>query len=101
MTYKKTKSEITFLEFIKLVGPVANFNSLEGEEYIVKKLQGSVMHFIRKSSAKPWEMDLKDVLRAYKELKEFKTENFEVYVPRRHSPALGLLLHLGLLTKLD
>ena len=97
--YKKTKPEISFLEFIKLVGPVANFNSLEGEEYVVTKLQGSVIHFIRKSSGKPWDMDLRDVLRAYKELKEFKTENFRPYVPLTHSPALGLLLHLGLLLK--
>lgn len=97
--YKKTNPEISFIEFIKLVGPIANFNSLEGEEYIVTKLHGSVMHFIRKSSTKPWEMDLKDVLRAYKELKEFKTENFNPYVPLTHSPALGLLLHLKILIK--
>ncbi|RZJ56295.1 MAG: hypothetical protein EOO44_00055 [Flavobacterium sp.] len=39
-----------------------------------------------------WTMDLEKVLTAYKELIDFRTENFRSYVPRTHSPALGLLL---------
>ncbi len=44
-------------------------------------------------------MDLKDVYQAYIELTDFKTTNFKPYVPRRQSPALGLLLSLKLLKK--
>ena len=99
MEYKKARPEISYLIFIKMVGPVAFFNSLEGEEYIVKKIVGSNLHFERKSTGKPWDMDLKEVLKAYKELKDFKTINFKPYVPLTHSPALGLLLHLGLLKR--
>jgi hypothetical protein len=95
--YTKTKPNLTFIEFIQSVGPVANFNSLEGHEYVVKKLQGSTMYFIRTSTDELWDMDLKQVHKSYLELKDFKTKNFEKYVPRRHSPALGLLLHLKLL----
>jgi hypothetical protein len=43
-------------------------------------------------------MNLKEVYRAYKELEDFAMVNFKPYVNRRHSPARGLLLHLGLLT---
>lgn len=95
--YKKSKPNISFIEFIQLVSPVAYFNSLEGNEYEVKKLQGSTMVFERKSTNEIWDMDLKEVHKAYLELKEFKTKNFDNYVPRRHSPALGLLLHIKLL----
>jgi hypothetical protein len=58
---------------------------------------GHTMFFERKTTGEIWNMDLKKVHQAYKELKDFKTKNFAPYVPRRHSPALGLLLHVGLL----
>ncbi|MCK0190453.1 hypothetical protein [Arenibacter sp. F20364] len=97
--YTKTKPNISFIEFIQLAGPVVSFNSLEGYEYVVKKLNGSTMHFIRTSTGALWDMDLKQVHKAYLELKDFKTKSFEKYVPRRHSPALGLLFHLKLLVR--
>jgi hypothetical protein len=64
---------------------------------VVKELNGNTMIFERKTTGEIWNMDLKKVHQAYKELKDFKTKNFAPYVPRRHSPALGLLLHVGLL----
>lgn len=97
MEYKKTNPDITFIEFIQLVAPLASFNSLEGNEYTVNSIIGSVMNFTRMSSGEKWDMDLKQVLKAYKEIKDFKTENFRPYVPLTHSPALGLLLKVGLL----
>jgi len=97
--YKKINPTISFIEFIKLVGPVAFFNSLEGAEYVVQNLKEHTMHFIRKSSGEKWSMDLKEVYRAYIELTDFRTENFRPYVPLTHSPALGLLLYLDLLKK--
>lgn len=97
--YKKTQPDVLYIDFLKLVGPVTSFMSVEGHEYIVKKIEGSKLHFVRTSTAKEWSMDLKQVLRAYKELREFKTASFKPYVPLTHSPALGLLLHLKLLVR--
>lgn len=97
--YKKINPTISFIELKKLVEPVVFFNSVKGAEYVVEKLEGNTMHFIRKSSGKKWSMDLTEVLKAYKAITDFKTENFRPYVPRTHSPALGLLLHLGLIRK--
>ena len=82
---------------MQLAGPVVTFNSLEGNQYVVQKLEGSTLVFKRQSTKEIWDMDLKQVHKAYLELTDFKTKNFEKYVPRRHSPALGLLLHLKLL----
>ena len=44
-----------------------------------------------------WDIDLKKLYQAYTELEDFSTGNFRPYVPRRHSPARGLLLRLGLI----
>jgi len=82
-----------------LIEPVTVFKGLRGQEYHVKNIEGSKMKFIRKSTGVEWPMDLEGVLRAYKELTDFRTVNFKPYVPRTHSPALGLLLHLKLLSK--
>lgn len=84
---------------MQLVGPVVSFNSLEGYEYVVQKLEGCKMVFKRQSTEEIWDMDLRQVHKAYLELKDFKTVNFKPYVPLTHSPALGLLLHLKLLVK--
>lgn len=97
--YAKTHPDINFIDFVKMVAPVAAFNSLEGEGYTVKAIEGTVMKLIRKQTGKNWSMDLRGVHKAYKELKDFKTENFRPYVPFTHSPALGLLLHVGLLRR--
>lgn len=95
--YQKTRPNISFIEFMQLAGPVVTFNSLEGNEYVVQKLEGATMVFKRQSTEEIWDMDLKEVHKAYLELKNFKTKSFEKYVPRRHSPALGLLFHVKLL----
>lgn len=97
--YTKTQPTISFIEFIKMVSPVAAFNSIKGEEYIVKSIERGTMKFVRKQTGKEWEMDLKGVHKAYIELKDFKTENFKPYVPLTHSPALGLLIKIELLKK--
>jgi len=96
MEYKKTNPEIKYIDFIRLVAPLAAFNSVEGNEYVVNSISGSIMTFTRMSTGKQWTMDLKQVLKAYHELTDFKTANFKPYVPLTHSPALGLLLKVGL-----
>jgi len=97
MAYKKTNPAIKYVDFIQLVAPLAAFNSVEGNEYVVNSISGSIMTFTRMSTGKQWTMDLKQVLKAYHELTDFKTANFKPYVPLTHSPALGLLLKVGLL----
>lgn len=42
-------------------------------------------------------MNLKDVHRAYLDITDFKTINFKPYLPRTQSPALGLLIKMGLI----
>ncbi len=97
MKYTKTNPNITYVDFYKLVSLVKQFESLTGKGYDVKSVQHDVITFVRKSTGETWSMNLKGVHQAYLELNDFKTENFRAYVPRTHSPALGLLLHLGLL----
>ncbi len=97
MEYKKTNPTIKYIDFIRLVASLASFNSLEGNEYVVNSISGSIINFTRTSTGEQWSMDLKQVLKAYHELKDFKTANFKPYVPLTHSPALGLLLKIGLL----
>lgn len=95
--YKKINQDIKYTDFFELVKELQSFKSLTGKEYEVLGIDGTVMSFLRKSTQKKWSMDLHGVHKAYLELTDFKTKNFQTYVPRKHSPALGLLLHLGLL----
>lgn len=101
MKYKKTNPQITFKDFFALVRNVKIFHSLMGHSYEVKSINGLVISFDRQTTGKRWGMDLAGVHKAYLELDDFKTANFKPYVPRTHSPAMGLLLHLGLLRKED
>lgn len=95
--YLKTNPKIKVENFLAMARSVKRFKSLTGKDYTVETIDGSKMRLIREATGKEWPMDLTGVHRAYLELTDFKTSNFEPYVPRRHSPALGLLLHLGLL----
>lgn len=99
MIYTKTTPNISYDEFFKLIVPVKSFSSLTGKPYQVLKIEGSEMSFVRNTSGVQWKMDLKEVHQAYLLLTDFKTINFKTFVKRTHSPALGLLLHLGLLVK--
>ncbi|WP_333888583.1 hypothetical protein [Sphingobacterium siyangense] len=99
MKFNKTNPTIAYEEFYDLTKSVEFFKSLTGKEYDVKSLDVDEMKFVRVSTGEKWSMNLKGVHQAYLELTDFKTVNFKPYVPRTHSPALGLLLHLGLLKK--
>jgi len=99
MKYTKTNPTIGYEEFYEIAKPVKHFKSLTGKEYDVQSVIGDEMKFLRVSTGEIWTMDLKGVHLAYCELTDFKTVNFKSYVPRTHSPALGLLLHLGLLVR--
>ncbi|WP_286897633.1 MULTISPECIES: hypothetical protein [Sphingobacterium] len=99
MKFNKTNPTIKYDKFYNLTKSVEFFKSLTGKEYGVKSLDANEMKFVRVSTGEKWSMNLKGVHQAYLELTDFKTVNFKPYVPRTHSPALGLLLHLGLLKK--
>lgn len=99
MKYKKRLPIISLEEFLTRAREVKAFRSSTGRRYQVVYCENSIMAFKRldAKSQKPWEMDLQMIYMAYSELSSFPTENFRAYVPIRHSPARGLLLHLKLL----
>lgn len=93
----KTNPTISFEKFLLLVKELKEFRSKTGNLYTVVSLNDHNLRFIRESTNIEWEVDLKKVYQAYQELKDFKTINLKAYVPRRQSPALGLLLEMELL----
>lgn len=98
-TYKKVKPIISFSDFKEKAIKISSFTSSTGKRYKVKSIFGNEMYFLRldTKSDLEWSMNLEEVYRAYKELDDFATNNFKPYVPITHSPARGLLIHLGLL----
>lgn len=98
-TYKKVKPIISLKEFKNRVVKISSFASSTGKRYKVKSIVDNEMYFLRldAKSDLEWSMNLEEVYRAYKELDDFATINFKPYVPITHSPARGLLIHLGLL----
>ena len=99
MTYQKVIPTITLTEFLEKVSIVKSFKSSSGKRYQVRRVENGVMFFVRldAKSNQEWSMTLKDVYSAYNELEDFSTINFKPFVPITHSPARGLLLHLGIL----
>ncbi len=97
--FQKVYPLITLEEFLNKAKKVSSFASLRGRKYKVIRFENYGMFFIRLDSDNTieWNMDLKKVYKAYEKLTDFKTENFKPFVPIRHSPARGLLLHLNLL----
>lgn len=100
MAYTKTNPSISMEDFLKKVSAVKSFTSTSGKRYQVIKYDGQSLKFLRLDGKKPdmeWSLNLSKLYEAYNELTDFSTENFRPYVPIHHSPARGLLLHLGLL----
>ncbi|MCZ8354012.1 MAG: hypothetical protein O9340_04710 [Cyclobacteriaceae bacterium] len=98
-TFQKVKPIIPLSEFLDKARKVKSFTSSNGRRYEVQRIENDEMFFLRldAKSEEEWSMNLKDVYRAYKELEDFATINFKPFVPITHSPARGLLLHLGLI----
>ncbi|MDQ3073806.1 MAG: Bro-N domain-containing protein [Bacteroidota bacterium] len=98
-TFQRTKPTASLSEFLEKASKVKSFTSSNGRRYEVVRNENDKMYFLR-LDAKPteeWNMNLKEVYRAYEELDDFATKNFKPCVPITHSPARGLLLHLGML----
>lgn len=98
-TYRKLEPIISKEDFLNRALSVRRFTSSGGKLYQVIDIEKDVMHFRRldANTSIEWPMNLSNVYKAYFELTDFKTINFRPYVPITHSPARGLLLHLGLL----
>ena len=100
MKYIKIKPEISYEEFIELVGDVSEFNSTTGKRYKVSKYDTIHLKFNRLDGKKPemeWNINLSKLYEAYQSLTDFSTANFKPFVPITHSPGRGLLLKIGLL----
>ena len=97
--FQKVKPIITLSEFLDKAKKVESFTSSNGRRYEVQRIENDVMFFLRldAKSQTEWSMNLKEVHLAYQELEDFATLNFKPFVPITHSPARGLLLHLGML----
>lgn len=93
----KITPEISYTDFLLRIKNISTFKSITGNIYTIISLNNHMLCFTRESTKVQWEMDLKKVHQAYLELIDFKTVNFKPYVPRRQSPALGLLITIKLL----
>ena len=100
MRFIRQEPTFTLEKFLAEAVKVGKFTSSTGKKYEVKYVKDDIMHFIRKDAdaEQDWSFDLKDVYKAYIKLEKFDTIAFKKFVPRKHSPARGLLLHLKLLT---
>lgn len=96
MKYIKSGKTVNVEEFFRQAKKLKSFSSSSGKRYVVTCIKGDVILFKRTDSKNPdkdWSFDLKKVFEAFNNLSDFKTENFKRYVPVRHSPARGLLIH--------
>jgi hypothetical protein len=99
MPYQKTLPLVSYLEFLDMVSKETHHTSSSGKRYHVSGIMDEVLFIVRLDACTDmdWDIDLKKLYQAYRELDDFATENFRPYVPRRYSPARGLLLRLGLI----
>jgi len=98
-TFQKVSPIISLPEFLDMARKVKSFTSSNGRRYEVHRIENDELFFLRldAKSTVEWSMNLKEVYRAYNELEDFSTVNFKPFVPITHSPARGILLHLGML----
>jgi hypothetical protein len=99
MPYQKTLPLVSYPEFMDMVSKETHYTSSSGKRYQVSGIIDEVLFIVRLDANinTDWDIDLKMLYQAYSELDDFATKNFRPYVPRRHSPARGLLLRLGLI----
>jgi len=98
-TFRKVVPFITLNDFLSKASAVERFTSSHCRRYLVTGIEDDKILFRRLDAKerKGWSMNLKNVFKAYQELEDFATINFKPFVPITHSPARGLLLHLGML----
>ncbi len=98
-TFHKSKPILSLTDFLAKAKKVTTFSSSTGKRYKVTKIENDVMFFKRidADGDLDWSFDLNCIYLAYSELEDFATVNFKPYVPIRHSPARGILIHLGMI----
>lgn len=97
--YKKTEPMLTYGEFLMKAKMVSSFASSRGKRNQVEEVLNNLMFFRRLDSDPEiiWDLDLLKLYSAYDTLDNFDTLSFKPFVPIMHSPARGLLLHLGMI----
>jgi len=100
--YRRKKPVISFPKFLDKASRVRQFTSSRGKRYLVLDMQDLRLYFLRLDAKRGvhWDIDLEQLYKAYTELDDFHTAAFKKYVPLKHSPGRGLLLHLGLIRPL-
>lgn len=93
----KTIPTVQYSDFYLKVQALDSFRSITGNIYTIISLEDSILTFVRESTHRIWKVNLVDVYKAYSELTAFRTVDFKPYVPRKQSPALGLLVATQLL----
>ncbi|MFD0767301.1 hypothetical protein ACFQZI_20780 [Mucilaginibacter lutimaris] len=100
MNFKKSQPIIPFKDFKKLILQSKEFESVpKQKKYKVTRIDNDIIHFIRLDAdpSSDWSFDIKDIYNAYINLDNYTTSSFKNYVPRKHSPARGILSHLKLI----
>lgn len=101
--YKKSDITISIEDFLASAKNVIKYESSGNRRYVVEKVEGDSLFVSRADSKNPIELakiDLTALYKGYSELTNFKTENFRQYLPGKHSPSRGLLIHLGLIKEI-
>lgn len=100
MQYSRSNLAITVNDFIVKINQVKEFSSTSGKRYKVTSCSKDYIKFLRLDGKKPdmeWSINLSKLFEAYQQLEDFSTANFKPFAPRTHSPARGLLMHIGLI----
>lgn|GEM_PF-3203064 len=89
---------LTIQAFITLVKKIKSFDSITGKaSYYNCIVEGDVLHFIRKNTGKPRQINLNEAYAAYMKEQVINTIILRNYMRSRvYSPTLGLLIAMGL-----
>ena len=89
-------NKISKQEFIDRIKTIHSAISVRGIKYSNIQLCGLVCKGIRDSTHKPFQISLDKLYEAYKELDVINTTTLKSYVNRAQSPALAILMKVGL-----
>jgi len=96
--YKRIIS-ISEIEFQKRINSIHSAKSLrDGIEYTNIVIKGNEIYGVRKSTNKPFRIDLNSLYQAHNELEQVNTKLLKIYVQTRaQSPALAILKEIGVI----
>jgi len=94
----------SFSDFLQKVSKVKTFAASSDVRYQVTVNENKHLFFRRldaKDKERVYDIDLRKLYEALKQLHDFNTRNFHDFTPGMHSPARALLSHLGLIAPPD